>query len=79
MQSPAEARNEVPVSKPKKPSLRVERTGKTSSWHIVVTWPDGRRELVEDFDSKDDAQTWIERKATDWLAIQMGDGRTIGS
>lgn len=69
----------MPVNKRRRPSLKVERTGKTSSWHVVVTWPDGHRERVEDFDSKEDAETWVDRKAADWLAIQMGDGRTIGS
>jgi hypothetical protein len=37
-------------------------------YHVLVVWPDGRREKVGRFGRRLSAARWIEEKAADWLA-----------
>jgi hypothetical protein len=37
-------------------------------YHVLVTWPDGRRMKTGRFPRKPDAKRWIEQKSAEWLA-----------
>jgi hypothetical protein len=37
-------------------------------YHVLVIWPDGRREKVGCFGRRLGAARWIEEKSADWLA-----------
>jgi len=37
-------------------------------YHVLVTWPDGRRMKIGQFPRKPDATRWIQQKSADWLA-----------
>jgi hypothetical protein len=37
-------------------------------YHVLVTWPDGRRMKIGEFPRKPDAARWIQQKSADWLA-----------
>ena len=37
-------------------------------YHVLVTWPDGRRLKIGQFPRKPDAVRWIQQKSADWLA-----------
>jgi hypothetical protein len=39
-----------------------------SGWYILLTWPDGREEQMDDFTSEEEAQAWIDDESAAWLA-----------
>jgi hypothetical protein len=40
-------------------------------WYVRVTWLNGKRDHIPGFVSKQEAQRWIEEKATTWLSAQQ--------
>ena len=41
-------------------------------YHVLVTWPDGRRDKIGKFARKPDAARWIRQKSAEWLAARGG-------
>ena len=38
-----------------------------SAWYIELTWPDGRVEHIDSFQSESEIDDWISRKSDAWL------------
>jgi hypothetical protein len=38
-----------------------------SAWYIELTWPDGRMECIDSFQSEDEIKDWIARKSDGWF------------
>jgi len=38
-----------------------------SAWYIELTWPDGRTEQIDGFQSEAEISDWISRKFAAWL------------
>jgi hypothetical protein len=45
-----------------------------SGWYILLAWPDGREEQMDDFASEEEAQAWIDDESAAWL-IDAKKGR----
>ncbi len=58
---------DAPVFTPRKGVLVRE-------YHVLVVWPDGRREKVGLFPRKPDAARWIKQKSAEWLAQYYAAG-----
>jgi hypothetical protein len=52
---------DAPVFAPRKGVLVRE-------YHVLVIWPDGRRDKVGQFPRKPDAARWIKNNSVEWLA-----------
>ncbi len=49
------------------PAFEARRLTSASGWYVRVAWLNGRRDHIPGFASKQEAQRWIEEKATTWL------------
>ena len=61
------------------PIIAEARQFKTEpDWYVLITWPGGRQERVNSFDSEAKAKAWIEDGATEWIrnTRRAGDGVT---
>ena len=38
-----------------------------SAWYIELTWPDGRTEQIDGFQSEAEISDWVSRKFAAWL------------
>jgi len=54
------------------PACEARRLTSASGWYVRVAWLNGRRTHIPGFASKQEAQRWIEEKATTWLSVQHG-------
>jgi hypothetical protein len=52
------------------PAFEARRLASASGWYVRVAWPNGKREHIPGFASKEEAQRWIKEKATTWLSAQ---------
>jgi hypothetical protein len=43
-----------------------------------VAWPDGRRDHIPGFVTQQEAQQWIEVKASSWLSERRGAPKAFG-
>jgi len=43
-------------------------------YHVLVTWPDGRRMKVGQFPRRPDAALWIEQNSAGWLVQHQAAG-----
>jgi len=50
------------------PAFEARRLTSASGWYVRVAWLNGRRDHIPGFASKQEAQRWIEEKATTWLS-----------
>jgi len=50
------------------PAFEARRLTSASGWYVRVAWVNGRRFHIPGFASKQEAQRWIEEKATTWLS-----------
>ena len=46
-----------------------------SAWYIELTWPDGRVEHIDSFQSKAEIDDWISRKSSTWLKARAHSGK----
>jgi hypothetical protein len=46
-----------------------------SAWYIELTWPDGRVEQVDSFQSEAEIDEWISRKSGAWLKARAASGK----
>lgn len=51
-----------------RPRFAARKSIMMREYHVLVVWPDGRREKVGRFGRRLSAARWIEEKAADWLA-----------
>jgi hypothetical protein len=47
-------------------------------YHVLVLWPDGRRERVGRFCRRPDAARWIREKSAKWLMQKFAEQRLDG-
>jgi hypothetical protein len=38
-----------------------------SAWYVLLVWPDGREQQIDDFASEAAAQAWIDNDSAAWL------------
>ena len=50
------------------PAFEARPLKSASGWYVRVAWPNGKREHVPGFVTKQEAQRWIEDKARVWLS-----------
>lgn len=50
------------------PAFEARRLMSASGWYVRVAWPNGKRDHIPGFASKEEAQRWIKEKATAWLS-----------
>ncbi len=61
----------MPMSVPNpnsNPAFEARHLTTAFGWYVRVAWLNGKREHVPGFTSKQEAQRWIEEKATPWLS-----------
>ena len=58
------------------PSFEPRKGVLIREYHVVVTWPDGRRLKVGQFPRKPDAVRWIKQKSAEWLAQSYAAGNS---
>jgi hypothetical protein len=51
-----------------RPRFAARKSIMLREYHVLVVWPDGRREKVGRFGRRLSAARWIEEKSADWLA-----------
>jgi hypothetical protein len=49
------------------PAFEARTLKSASGWYVRVAWPDGRRDHIPGFVTQQEAQRWIEVKASSWL------------
>jgi hypothetical protein len=49
------------------PSFTIEKDKIGLSECVIAQWPDGRREVITGFGTKQQAQNWIDQDAARWL------------
>jgi len=47
-----------------------------SAWYIELTWPDGRIENIDSFQSEAEIKDWISCKSGAWLKARTTGGKT---
>jgi len=50
------------------PAFEARPLKSASGWYVRVAWPNGKREHVPGFVTRQEAQRWIEDKARVWLS-----------
>jgi hypothetical protein len=50
-----------------KPAMKPFCLKDGSAWYIELTWPDGRVEHIDSFQSESEINDWISRKSDAWL------------
>jgi hypothetical protein len=45
-----------------------------SAWYIELTWPDGRVEHIDSFQSEAEINDWISRKSSAWIKARTATG-----
>lgn len=53
-----------------RPTFSTRKGVLVREYHVVVAWPDGRREKFGRFPRKPDAVRWIKQKSGAWLEEQ---------
>jgi hypothetical protein len=53
--------------KSSKPTMAPRALKDGSAWYIELTWPDGRSEQIDGFQSEAEIGDWISRKSEAWL------------
>jgi hypothetical protein len=51
-----------------RPAFEVRSLKSAPGWYVRVAWPDGKRDHIPGFITPQEAQRWIEVKASAWLA-----------
>jgi hypothetical protein len=59
-----------------KPVMRSRSLKDGSAWYIELTWPDGRVEHIDSFQSEEEITEWISRKSDAWLKGRVASGKT---
>jgi hypothetical protein len=54
------------------PILRI-RHANGEPWKVAATWPDGRFEEIEGFNTESEANEWVARSLRAWLDESLGD------
>jgi hypothetical protein len=54
------------------PAFEARPLTSATGWYVRVAWHNGKREHIPGFGSKEEAQRWVEEKATMWLSAQHG-------
>lgn len=50
-----------------RPTMEPRSLKDGSAWYIELTWPDGRMECIDSFQSEDEIKDWIARKSDGWF------------
>jgi hypothetical protein len=50
------------------PAFEARPLTSASGWYVRVAWLNGKRDHIPGFASRQEAQRWIEEKATPWLS-----------
>jgi len=59
------------------PAFEARPLKSASGWYVRVAWPNGKREHVPGFVTKQEAQRWIEDKARVWLSERCSPPETL--
>jgi hypothetical protein len=51
-----------------RPAFEVRPLKSALGWYVRVAWPDGKRDHIPGFITRQEAQRWIEVKAPAWLS-----------
>jgi hypothetical protein len=60
------------------PAFEVRSLKSASGWYVRVAWPDGKRDHIPGFTTRQEAQRWIEVKAPAWLSESCGAPKAFG-
>jgi hypothetical protein len=60
------------------PAFDVRPLKSASGWYVRVAWPDGRRDHIPGFVTRQEAQQWIEVKASSWLSERRSAPNAFG-
>jgi hypothetical protein len=50
-----------------KPAFEARPLKSACGWYVRVAWPDGKRDHIPGFITQQEAQRWIDVKASSWL------------
>lgn len=59
-----------------KPVMKPRSLKDGSAWFIELTWPDGRVEHIDSFQSEAEISDWIAHKSGAWLKARTTGGKT---
>jgi hypothetical protein len=60
------------------PAFEARPLKSASGWYVRVVWPNGKREHVPGFVTQQEAQRWIEGKASAWLSERHSAPEAFG-
>ena len=60
------------------PAFEARPLTSARGWYVRVAWPDGRRDHIPGFVTQQEAQQWIEVKASSWLSERRTASKAFG-
>jgi hypothetical protein len=61
-----------------KPAFEARPLKSASGWYVRVAWPNGKRDHIPGFVTQQEAQRWIEVKASSWLSERRNASGAFG-
>jgi hypothetical protein len=58
-----------------RPVMKPRSLSDGSAWYIELSWPDGRVEHIDSFQSEAEINDWIARKSGAWLKARTASGK----
>jgi hypothetical protein len=60
------------------PAFEARPLKSASGWYVRVAWPGGKRDHIPGFVTKQEAERWIEVKASSWLSERRSAPKAFG-
>jgi hypothetical protein len=60
------------------PAFEARPLKSASGWYVRVAWPNGKRDHIPGFITQQEAQRWIEGKASSWLSERRSASKAFG-
>jgi hypothetical protein len=60
------------------PVFEVRPLKSASGWYVRVAWPNGKRDHIPGFVTRQEAQRWIEGKSPAWLSERRSASEVFG-
>ena len=60
------------------PAFEARPLKSARGWYVRVAWPNGKRDHIPGFVTQQEAQRWIEAKATAWVSEQSSVAGAFG-